>query len=190
MFVLYWFVLIIKTSFNTILLIIKRIKFLIEYKLINLFTQLERKRNLFLLPIMIIIIMILIRKKQMLKPPLIVLFVADPGVYTCQTCNALFTCLEYYQQHRRHHAECNGIKLLTCNYCPYSTDNSFHYNWHIMSHAGEQQHRCQVCNKPSLNTASTSPMKQESIGLDTSCSISDDDPSSCAMAGKRFIHTL
>jgi hypothetical protein len=108
-----------------------------------------------------------------------------PGVYTCQTCNALFTCLEYYQQHRRNHAECNGIKLLTCSHCPYSSDNSFHYNWHIMSHTGKPAHRCQVCSKPQLTTTSTSPMKQEPItSID---SISDEEPSSCAMVGKRFV---
>lgn len=69
------------------------------------------------------------------------------GVYTCATCNALFTCLEYYQQHRRLHSESNGVKLLTCCHCPYSTDNQFHYNWHIMSHTGEPPHRCSVCDK-------------------------------------------
>lgn len=71
----------------------------------------------------------------------------NPGVYTCSTCNALFTCLEYYQQHRRLHAESNGIKLLTCCHCAYSTDNQFHFNWHIMSHTGEAAHRCNVCDK-------------------------------------------
>lgn len=72
----------------------------------------------------------------------------DSGVYTCQTCNTLFTCLQYFQQHRKQHAKTNGISLLCCNHCPYSTENQFHYNWHIMSHTGEEVHTCSACNKP------------------------------------------
>ncbi|KAI7697716.1 hypothetical protein SSS_03538 [Sarcoptes scabiei] len=67
------------------------------------------------------------------------------GVFTCQTCNSLFTCLDYYQKHRREHAEAESVKLLTCNHCTYVSDNSFHFNWHLMSHGSSPPHRCEVC---------------------------------------------
>ncbi|KAI1296735.1 Zinc finger protein 27 [Halotydeus destructor] len=105
----------------------------------------------------------------------------SPGVFNCQTCNALFTCLQYYQQHRKHHAECDGSKLLCCNHCPYSTVNNFHYNWHIMSHSGDPPHECSVCSKPE-ETESTLPnhIKVEA---------DEDDPPSCSMSGKRSVAT-
>lgn len=53
-----------------------------------------------------------------------------------------------------------------------------------MQHTGKDAHRCQVCNKP--QSVSTSPLKQEQISID---SISDDEPSSCAMIGKRSVAT-
>ncbi|KPM11989.1 hypothetical protein QR98_0105690 [Sarcoptes scabiei] len=65
------------------------------------------------------------------------------GVFTCQTCNSLFTCLDYYQKHRREHAEAESVKLLTCNHCTYVSDNSFHFNWHLMSHGSSPPHRCE-----------------------------------------------
>ena len=48
--------------------------------------------------------------------------------------------------HRKQHAESSGVKLLCCKHCPYSTENQFHFNWHVMSHTGEQIHSCSVCN--------------------------------------------
>ncbi|RWS28520.1 hypothetical protein B4U80_07281 [Leptotrombidium deliense] len=106
----------------------------------------------------------------------------DTGIYTCPTCNALFTCLQYYQQHVQRHAEVNGNKLLCCNHCRYSTDNQFHYNWHIMSHTGEPPHSCNVCNKPpesALNSTSNH-IKSET---------ETDDDVTYAMTGKRSVAT-
>ncbi|KAH9418732.1 hypothetical protein DERP_004058 [Dermatophagoides pteronyssinus] len=74
------------------------------------------------------------------------------GLYTCQTCNSIFTCLNYYQKHRQQHAETEGVKLLTCLHCTYVSDNGFHYNWHIMSHASSPPHRCDVCDPNSQST--------------------------------------
>lgn len=48
--------------------------------------------------------------------------------------------------HRKQHAESSGVKLLCCKHCPYSTENQFHFNWHVMSHTGEEIHSCSVCN--------------------------------------------
>lgn len=82
---------------------------------------------------------------------LILKFIAS-GLYTCQTCNSIFTCLNYYQKHRQQHAETEGVKLLTCLHCTYVSDNGFHYNWHIMSHASSPPHRCDVCDPNSQST--------------------------------------
>ena len=94
--------------------------------------------------------------------------ITAPGVYTCQTCNALFTCLEYFQQHRKQHVESIGIKLLCCRHCPYSTENQFHFNWHIMSHTGEESHSCSVC----VNNDSdlTSDLTDDMLSLPSSSS--------------------
>ena len=72
-----------------------------------------------------------------------------PG-YTCPTCFAPFTCLKFYQQHMSWHAEANGTKLFCCNRCRYSTDSSFQFNWHLMSHKGTKAHSCRFCQDKSL----------------------------------------
>lgn len=69
----------------------------------------------------------------------------DPGIYTCPTCNALFTCLKFYQQHVTQHAEMNQVKLYCCNICRFSTEKIFEYNWHQMSHKNAPPHSCNVC---------------------------------------------
>lgn len=73
------------------------------------------------------------------------IYLSDPGIYTCPTCNALFTCLKFYQQHVSQHADANGTKLFCCNRCRYSTDSAFQYNWHQMSHKNTPAHSCSVC---------------------------------------------
>jgi hypothetical protein len=107
----------------------------------------------------------------------------SPGVFTCQTCNALFTCLQYYQQHRKHHAESNGVKLLCCNHCPYSTENQFHYNWHIMSHTDVSPHSCSVCIQSDESDHATA--NHVKLELEDE----EDDPSSCSISGKRSVAT-
>jgi len=73
----------------------------------------------------------------------------DPGIYTCPTCNALFTCLKFYQQHVTQHAEVNGTKLFCCNICRFSTEQLFQFNWHSMSHKDQAPHSCSVCQDKS-----------------------------------------
>jgi len=75
----------------------------------------------------------------------------DPGIYTCPTCNALFTCLKFYQQHVTQHAESNGNKLFCCSICRYSTEDIFHHNWHQMSHKNAPAHSCSVCQDKSTD---------------------------------------
>ncbi|RWS10941.1 zinc finger domain-containing protein 19-like protein [Dinothrombium tinctorium] len=101
------------------------------------------------------------------------------GIYTCPTCNALFTCLQYYQQHVKQHAEVNGNKLLCCNHCRYSTDNQFHYNWHVMSHTGEPPHSCNVCKPPDTMNTTSNHIKSET----------ETDDITYAMTGKRSVAT-
>jgi len=74
----------------------------------------------------------------------------DPGIYTCPTCNALFTCLKFYQQHVTQHAESNGTKLYCCKICRYSTEALFQFNWHQMSHKNALPHSCSVCQDKSI----------------------------------------
>jgi len=109
----------------------------------------------------------------------------NTGVFTCQTCNALFTCLQYFQQHRQHHAKCNGITLLCCRHCPYSTENQFHYNWHIMSHTGEESHSCSVCSQPEEEDDPTLTSASTAVKVEDD----EDDPTSCLMIGKRSVAT-
>lgn len=108
---------------------------------------------------------------------------SDSGVFTCQTCNTLFTCLQYYQQHRKQHAKTNGISLLCCNHCPYSTENQFHYNWHIMSHTGEDVHSCSACVKTNddmgMASSSTAVKVEEE----------EDDTETFETIGKRSVAT-
>lgn len=73
---------------------------------------------------------------------------------------------------------------MTCNYCTFSSDNQFHFNWHVIgNHKDEQKHACQVCS-----TKLTANIKQES-GFQTNISEDDDGPPSCSMVGKRSVAT-
>ncbi len=72
-------------------------------------------------------------------------------MHACQICNAVFICLDIYQKHRKEHAKTENVDLLACSYCPYATDNPFHYNWHSMSHASDHPHQCDFCRQKDKN---------------------------------------
>lgn len=72
-------------------------------------------------------------------------------MHSCAICNAVFICLDIYQQHRKDHAKKEGVELHACNHCSYATDNAFHFNWHAMSHASEDRHQCDYCRHQRRN---------------------------------------
>lgn len=80
-------------------------------------------------------------------------------VYICDNCNAVFTCLKYYQEHRESHANLEGRFAFTCKHCEaiYSSENE-NLVHQKTTHKGEMLHGCDVCKQQSVS-------QEESIGL-------------------------
>ena len=77
---------------------------------------------------------------------------AESNFFTCQTCNAIFMCLNFFQQHRKEHAQSEGVTLFTCAHCPFVSDNNFNLNWHNMKHTKGQEHKCEICAPSEVST--------------------------------------
>lgn len=71
----------------------------------------------------------------------------NKNVFECKGCNALYSCLKYFQEHRKKHAKDKGLTLYPCTYCP-TVHNSEHESLlHSISHENESPHSCQVCQQ-------------------------------------------
>jgi len=77
------------------------------------------------------------------------------------------------------------MKLFCCRYCRYSTDQEFHFNWHMMNHTGELPHSCNVCNKREENESSNHS-SSNFVKIEVE---SDDDTPAFSMIGKRSVAT-
>lgn len=69
--------------------------------------------------------------------------------------------MDYYQKHRKEHAKSEGIILYTCDRCPFASEKSFNFNWHVMGHESAP-HRCDVCASDHQSTTDKSYRNQNS----------------------------